>query len=113
MADYFVQKQRTGNYTGSHEEMKHVREVLQLMSVLTGDNRFASVAEQATGESEKGEVNSMCDVLDAMEKKGDESRARKVAIRMYRKGNDADYIAEILETDTETILDWLREAGEL
>ena len=108
-----MKMQRTGTYIGSREAMTHVREVLQLMTVLTGDSRFASVAEQATGETEKGEVNSMCDVLDAMEKKGDESRARKVAIRMYRKGNDADYIAEILETDTETILDWLREAGEL
>ena len=48
VADYFVQKQRTRTYTGSHEEMKHVREVLQLMTVLTGDNRFASVAEQET-----------------------------------------------------------------
>ena len=113
VADYFVQKQRTGTYTGSHEEMKHVREVLQLMTVLTGDNRFASVAEQENGASEKGELHNMCDVLDAIEKKGEESKARKVAIRMYRKGDDTDYIAEILETDTETILDWLREAGEV
>ena len=113
VADYFVQKQRTGTYTGSHEEMKHVREVLQLMTVPTGDNRFASVAEQENGASEKGDIHNMCDVLDAIEKKGEESKARKVAIRMYRKGDDTDYIAEILETDTETILDWLREAGEV
>ena len=113
VADYFVQKQRTGTYTGSHEEMKHVREVLQLMTVLTGDNRFASVTEKENGECEKGEIHNMCDVLDAIEKKGEESKARKVAIRMYRKGDDTDYIAEILETDTETILDWLREAGEV
>ena len=51
VADYFVQKQRTGTYTGSHEAMKHVREVLQLMTVLTGDNRFASVTESKNGES--------------------------------------------------------------
>ena len=93
--------------------MKHVREVLQLMTVLTGDKRFASVTERAIGEGQKGELNNMCDVLDAIEKKGEESKARKVAIRMYRKGDDTDYIAEILETDTETILDWLREAGEV
>ena len=53
VADYFVQKQRTGTYTGSREAMTHVREVLQLMTVLTGDNRFASVAEKENGESEK------------------------------------------------------------
>ena len=91
--------------------MKHVREVLQLMTVLTGDNRFASVTEQENGEIVKGELNNMCDVLDAIEKRGAESRAKKDAIRMYRKGIDVDDIAEIIETDTETILAWLNEAG--
>ena len=113
VADYFVQMQRTGTYIGSREAMTHVREVLQLMTVLTGDGRFASVTEQAVGEAEKGALNNMCDVLDAIEKKGYDLRTREVAIRMYRKGNDTDYIAEILETDTETILSWLREAGEI
>ena len=111
VADYFVQMQRTGTYTGSREAMKHVREVLQLMTVLTGDNRFASVTEQENGEIVKGELNNMCDVLDAIEKRGAESRAKKDAIRMYRKGIDVDDIAEIIETDTETILAWLNEAG--
>ena len=117
VADYFVQKQRTGTYTGSHEEMKHVREVLQLMTVLTGDNRFASVAEQENGASEKGELHNMCDVLDAIEKrgyeKGDVSRAKKVAISMYQDGIDTRRIAKIMDIDIETILAWLKEAGEL
>ena len=117
VADYFVQKQRTRTYTGSHEETKHVREVLQLMTVLTGDNRFASVAEQENGASEKGELHNMCDVLDAIEKrgyeKGDVSRAKKVAISMYQDGIDTRRIAKIMDIDIETILAWLKEAGEL
>ena len=83
------------------------------MTVLTGDNRFASVTEQENGESEKGDIRNMCDVLDAIEKRGDELRARKVAIRMYQNGFDTSKIAEILETDIETILGWLEEAGEV
>ncbi len=53
VADYFVQMQRTGTYIGSHEAMTHVREVLQLMTVLTGDKRFASVTERAIGEGKR------------------------------------------------------------
>ncbi|MBR4183879.1 MAG: transposase [Lachnospiraceae bacterium] len=114
VADYFVQKQRTGTYTGSREAMTHVREVLQLMTVLTGDGRFASVTEQETTiETKKGEINSMCDVLDAIEKKGYDLRTREDAIRMYQDGIDTRRIAKIMDIDIETILSWLREAGEI
>jgi hypothetical protein len=121
VADYFVQKQRTGTYKGSREEMKHVREVLQLMAVLTGDNRFARVTGSEEEENTKGDIRCMCDVLDAIEKKGydtgfDEgevSKARKVAIRMYQKGIDVADIADYTGTGTETVLEWLNTAGEL
>ena len=125
VADYFVQKQRTGTYTGSREEMKHVREVLQLMTVLTGDNRFASVTERENGEREKGDIHNMCDVLDAIEKKGfdtgygsgynegEVSQAKKDAISMYQNGIDTSKIAKIMDTSTETILGWLNESGVL
>lgn len=117
VADYFVQKQRTGTYTGSREAMTHVREVLQLMTVLTGDNRFASVTEQENGESEKGDIRNMCDVLDAIEKKGykkgEESQKKIIAISMYKDGIDTSRIAKIIGTGTETILGWLDEAGVL
>ena len=117
VADYFVQKQRTGTYTGSREAMTHVREVLQLMTVLTGDNRFASVTEKENGECEKGEIHNMCDVLDAIEKKGydkgEVSQAKKDAIGMYQDGIETSRIAKITGISTETIIGWLKEAGEL
>lgn len=116
MADYFVQKQRTGTYKGSHDEMKHVREVLQLMTVLTGDDRFARVTESEAEEGEKGEIHCMCDVLDAIEKRGyaegETSKAKTIAIKMYQTGCDTEYIAKILDIDVETVLDWLSAAGE-
>ncbi len=75
----------------------------------------------------------MCDVLDAIEKKGydtgfdsgygtgydtgfdegEASKARKVAIRMYQKGVDVADIADYTGTGTETVLEWLNAAGEL
>ena len=117
VADYFVQKQRTGTYKGSHDEMKHVREVLQLMTVLTGDDRFARVTESEAEEGEKGEIHCMCDVLDAIEKRGyaegETSKAKMIAIKMYQTGCDTEYIAKILDIDVEIVLDWLSAAGEI
>ena len=87
------------------------------MTVLTGDNRFASVTEKENGDCEKGEIHNMCDVLDAIEKKGydkgEASQAKNDAIGMYRKGLDTTDIAEITGNSTETIIGWLDEAGVL
>jgi len=86
------------------------------MTALTGDGRFASVAGTKIGEDGKGEVKNMCEVLDMIEKRGydqgDESRARRDAIKMYQKGINTEDIADIIGTGIETILDWLSEAGE-
>ena len=68
IADYFVQMRKTGYYRPSpQEKMIHAREVLQLMSVLTKDNRF----ERAYNKSKKGkEPKTMCEVLDRVENQG-------------------------------------------
>lgn len=65
VADYFVQMRRDRNYIPSKETMKHVDAVLKIMSVLTNDNRFVEVQNEA-----KGGLGSMCEVLDRVEKKG-------------------------------------------
>ncbi len=40
VADYFVQKRENGDYIPDPQELKHVQETLQLLSVMTGDHRF-------------------------------------------------------------------------
>ena len=40
VADYFVQKREKGDYVPETQELKHVQETLQLLSVMTGDHRF-------------------------------------------------------------------------
>ncbi len=40
VADYFTQMRKNDNYVPSEKQLIHVREVLDLMSVLTGDDRF-------------------------------------------------------------------------
>ena len=78
VADYFIQKRENGDYTPSPEKLKHVEAVLQLLSVMTDDNRFEEVLNEnsATG---KGGVHTMCDVLDRVEARG----AIKEAVRLY------------------------------
>ena len=65
VADYFVQMRTNKEYNPSQEVMKHVDAVLKLMSVLTQDDRFEEMQNGA-----KGEVKTMCEVLDNAISKG-------------------------------------------
>ena len=67
VADYFVQKRKTGTYVGSHGKVKHIREVLQLLAVLASDRRFSEVEQSF---KEGGEPGTMCEVLDEIEQRG-------------------------------------------
>ena len=67
IADYFVQMRKTRDYIPLPQEMTHAREVLQLMSVLTEDERF----EEAYHKMSKGkEPKTRCEVLDRVENRG-------------------------------------------
>lgn len=66
VADYFVQKREQGDYTPTAQELRHVQETLQLLSVMTGDHRF----EEAYDPPKEGGPQNMCEVLDRVEKKG-------------------------------------------
>ena len=95
VADYFVQKQRSGDYLPSREKLEHVEAVLQLLSVMTKDSRFEDVLNQEE-ESER-RVNNMCDVLDRVEargeKKGEKNGERKLAeliTRMFSAGRGSE-----------------------
>ena len=68
VADYFVQMRINKDYIPSKETIKHVDEVLKLMSVLTRDERF----EQAQANGNKGGLKNMCEVLDRAEARGEE-----------------------------------------
>jgi len=65
VADYFVQMRKNNHYVAKPETIKHVHELLELMSVLTDDRRFMDVC----GVIEKEDVN-MCEVLDQIENRG-------------------------------------------
>lgn len=130
VADYFVQIRKNKDYIPTDTQMKHVKEILQLMSVLTQDNRF----EEAANVVEEGdEPKNMCEVLDKVEQRGKKigeeigkkigkeigeeigreigemSRAKKAAINMKMKGYSTKEISEIVEVDIDIINSWFSE----
>ena len=123
VADYFVQMQRNGDYEPGRSEITHVQEVLQLLTVMTGDHRFE---ETYTDKSEGGPKN-MCEVLDRIEKKGIAEgmaqgmaqgmergmekgalqKARETALNLDKMGLTDEMIAKAVNVNLDLVRQWL------
>lgn len=68
VADYLVQKRKTGTYIGSEEDMIHICEVTQLLSSISNDKRYGEAVILAKEEGK--EIRTMDAVLDEIEKRG-------------------------------------------
>ena len=83
VAEYFMQLRKGNNYTPTKKDMIHVQEVLQLMSIFSGDKRYEEVYNNA---EDKGEIKNMCDLLDRIENKGIEKGMQKGIEKGIEKG---------------------------
>ena len=108
VANFFVQKRKHKDYIPDDPtEIKHVDEVLKLLQVMTGDERYQTIFQK-----EKG-VHSMCDVAERLEKMGMEkgmeigknTGIHEETIRVYKKllekgfsEQEAQEITELQET---------------
>ena len=108
VANFFVQKRKHKDYIPDDPtEIKHVDEVLKLLQVMTGDERYQTIFQK-----EKG-VHSMCDVAERLEKMGMEkgmeigknTGIHEEKIRVYEKllekgfsEQEAQEITELQET---------------
>lgn len=114
IADYFVQMRKNGDYQPTARQIRHVQETLCFLSILTGDNRF----EEACRDKE-GEVRTMCEVLDRIEKRGEirgmaqgmqqgmelgilAERERIIRL-LYEEGNSVKQISSTLKIPEKTI----------
>ena len=120
VADYFVQKRKNNDYTPTNTEIKHVEAVLQLLSIMEHDERFAEAIYKDDG----GKVKNMCDVLDIAEQRGEkrgeirgEQRGEmrgikrceaKIMRKMYEKGYMIKEIAQITDEPEEIVKDILQ-----
>ena len=83
VADYFVQIRTKKNYVPSNSIIKHVTEVLRLLRILTGDERFTPDAELI---KKKGKAVTMCEVLDRIENRGIEKGKVLTLAELVKKG---------------------------
>lgn len=92
---------------GSNDEMKHVREVLQLMSQLTGDDRFTNAIGEIDRNGQEGGIKTMRSAIDIYWEKGIEQGIEQGEDRhlveqickKLRRGKDVEQIADELEED--------------
>ena len=95
VADFFVQKRKNKDYVPDEHKIKHVDEMLKLLQVLTGDDRY----NVKFSEAEKKEDIKMCDV---MEKAVAEERINsiKILVSSFRKHSfsDVEIIKELMES---------------
>ena len=115
VADYFSQKRRTGDYIPSNEQLDHVQETLALLSVMTGDRRFEEAYLSGAESGGDKEVQSMCDVLDRIEKRGLEKGLKKgreegqveMALNLHKQGVGLEIIAKAAGVGVEVVERWL------
>ena len=123
VADYFVQKRMKKDYKPINKVIKHVDELLKLMTVLIGDRRFEEQIKEM--HKEEGEVR-MCEVLDKIENRGinkgieiGETKGRKIgeklgeikALYFYMK-KTPDEIGKIINMDEAEVMSAIKEIEE-
>lgn len=74
VADYFRQKRLNGDYKPSTQVIKHVDEVMKLMSVLTGSRDFEVATKQV---KKRGGKVTMCEVVDKFVNRGRQEGLRE------------------------------------
>ena len=88
VANFFVQKRKNRDYIPDDPtEIRHVDEVLKLLQVMTGDERYQTIFQEKKG------ACSMCDVAERLEKMGMEKGIEQGVkqgiheekIRVYKK----------------------------
>lgn len=115
VADYFVQKREKNDYDPEPRALTHVQETLQLLSVMSNDQRF----EEAYNSDAEGGIHNMCDVLDRIELKGRQEgrqegrkegraeQAKKTTYILKNMGLSIEQIAQAVDTNIDTVKQWL------
>ena len=87
LVDYLHQIRTNNSYNPKDYIIKHIDELLTLMSVMTGDKRF----EDSINEANEKEAKYMCEVLDIIENRGIEKgleQGRQEGADMVSKLNE-------------------------
>ena len=113
VADYFVQQRLTNDYVPNPQTIDHVKETLELLSVMGDDHRFIEAYNENKEKSAEGGIHTMSDALNTIigretekaEKKGVDLMAKLVKILLAEKkysdvekvSDDAEYRDKLLK----------------
>jgi uncharacterized protein (DUF433 family) len=96
VANFFVNKRKNKNYIPDDKTtIKHVDEVLKLLSVMTGDRQY----EEIFLDDKKGEVKTMCSVAERLVNQGRTEERAEVIGQMLRNGRSPQEIADFCGYD--------------
>ena len=95
LVDYLHQIRTNNSYSPKDYIIKHIDELLTLMSVMTGDKRF----EDSINEANEKEARYMCEVLDIIENRGIEKGLEQGLEKGLKQGRQegADMVSKLNE----------------
>ena len=95
LVDYLHQIRTNNSYSPKDYIIKHIDELLTLMSVMTGDKRF----EDSINEANEKEARYMCEVLDIIENRGIEKGLEQGLEKGLEQGRQegADMVSKLNE----------------
>ena len=88
IADFFVQKRKNEDYVPADDPIEHVDEVLKMLEIMVGDNRYPQVLEALNKERDKKGI-SMCEVYDKIEGRGIQKGIQK-GIQMEKANTEKE-----------------------
>ena len=115
VADYLAQMRKTGKYIGTQEEIRHVRELLQLMAALTGDDKYTRAYE--TIQREKKEGITMHSVLDDYIEQGIDKGKQEMLLELVNEGNlsrevVAGRMGRTVDEVDKLVAEWVKKHGD-
>lgn len=94
VANFFVQKRKNKHYRPDDpREIKHVDEVLKLLSVMTGDKEYETILYY---NQESGEVKNMCSVAQRLIREGREEGIQSAVNILRKVGKTEEEILELI-----------------
>ena len=115
VADYFVQQRLTNDYVPNPQTIDHVKETLELLSVMGDDRRFIDAYNERKDKSAEGGIHTMSDALNTIvgretekvEKKAREDERRIIAISLKEGGMSIEEIAKAFKCQVDVVKKWL------
>ena len=87
VADYFVQQRLTNEYVPNPQTINHVKETLDLLSVMGDDHRFIDAYNESIDKSPEGGIHTLSDALNTITEKVRDKTEFETTVKYVRRGN--------------------------